>query len=173
MLSPNSSKKIWLTLSCCAVGLATIALAQTRKAGLWEVTSTMTLQQSPLPAGVNPPADSPLSSAPRTTQVCLTQSMIDKYGTPLPQNGDCQFSNVKKEDHGMTADLTCSGRMVGKGTFESSWTDSEHAKGTSHFTGTVQTRMGEKPIEWTRVSTSVFKNADCGDVKPLAMRDDK
>lgn len=165
--------RIVLPLTCCLVALALYAWAQGRKAGLWEVTSTMTLQKSPFPPGMTPPSDSPLSATPHTTEVCLTQAMIDKFGAPVPQNGDCQIANIKKDEHGMTADLTCSGRMVGKGTFESSWPDSEHAKGTSHFTGTVQGRAGTRPIEWTRVSTSVFKSADCGDVKPVPIPEDK
>jgi hypothetical protein len=151
------------------LAVAAVAWAQSRKAGLWEVTTTLTLQQSPFPAGMKPPPDSPLSGEPHTTQVCMTQAMIERYGVPYPQNGECTVSNVKKSDHGMTADLSCSGRAVGTGTVESSWTDPEHATGSSHFTGTVQTRGGSRPIEWTRKSTSVFKSPDCGDVKPVEM----
>ncbi|HEX4321090.1 MAG TPA: DUF3617 domain-containing protein [Acidobacteriaceae bacterium] len=157
-----------LVCSLLLIG-AVVAWAQGRKPGLWEITSTVTLQQSPLPPGMQMPASSPLAAGPHTAQVCLTQAMIDKYGAPLPQSSstECTFSNISKTDHGMTADLICSGRMTGKGTVESSWSDPEHAKGTTHFTGTVTTRNGTAPIEWTRDSTSVFKSADCGDVKPL------
>jgi hypothetical protein len=152
---------------------AVVAWAQGRKAGLWEVTSTTTLQQSPFPPGMTPPSGSPLAPGARTTQVCLTQAMIDKFGGPAPQNGECQFTDLKKSDHGMSAELVCSGRMTGKGTFESSWTDSEHAKATVHVTGTAQGRGGPVPIEFTRESTSVFKSPDCGDVKPLSIPDGK
>lgn len=166
--------RLWIVsacLTCLLLAVAVAAWAQGRKAGLWEITSTTTLQQSPFPPGMTPPADSPLSAAPHTTEVCLTQTMIDKYGAPVPQSGDCQVSNVQKSDHGMTADLTCSGRMTGKGTVESSWPDPEHAKGNTHFSGNIQTRAGSKPVEWTRESTSVFKSEDCGSVKPIAAPD--
>jgi hypothetical protein len=161
---------------CCLLLIATIlAWAQGRKPGLWEITSTVTLQQSPFPPGMQMPASSPLAAGPHVAQVCLTQAMIDKYGAPLPQSqsSDCSFTNVNKTDHGMSADMVCSGRMTGKGTVESSWPDAEHAKGTTHFTGTVTTRNGSAPLEWTRDSTSVFKSADCGDVKPSPMPADK
>lgn len=166
-------RKIWIPLSCCLFAFAMYAWAQGRKVGLWEVTTTMTWQQSPFPPGMTPPAGSPFSAAPQITQVCLTQAILDRYGAPPPQNGDCQISNVKKDEHGVSADLSCTGRMTGKGTFESSWTDSDHAKGSSHFTGTVQARTGTKPIEWTTSSTSVFKSADCGNVKPRPIPEDK
>jgi hypothetical protein len=156
------------------VATATVVVwAQTRKAGLWEITSTMTLQQSPFPPGMTPPSDSPFGGGPHITQVCLTQAMIDKFGGPIPQNGDCQVANMQHDEHGMKGDLVCSGRLVGKGTFEATWLDSEHSKSTAHFTGTVQGRTGAKTIEWTRASTSVFKSADCGDVKPLPMPEGK
>ena len=153
--------------------LAVVAWAQTRKTGLWEVTSTLTLQQSPFPPGMTPPSSSPLAPGPHTTQICLTQAMIDKFGGPAPQNGECQFADIKKSDHGVSADLVCSGRMTGKGTFESSWSDPEHAKATIHVTATAQGRGGPVPIEFTRESTSVFKSADCGEVKPMPTPDSK
>ena len=159
-------------LACLALSAAVLVWAQGRKAGLWEMTSTMTLQQSPFPSGMQPPAGSPLAPGPHTQQVCLTQAMIDKYGVPMPESrNDCQIENVQKSETGMTANLVCSGRMTGKGTLEATWMDPEHAKATIHFTGTVQTRADAKPIEWTRESSSVFKSADCGDVKPVPMPD--
>ena len=161
---------------CSFFLVATVfAGAQGRKPGLWEVTSTMTWQQSPFPAGMTPPAGSPFAGGPRTTQVCLTQAIIDKYGAPPPQSraGDCLVTNVQKSDHGMTGNMVCTGRMTGSGTIESSWSDPEHATGKVHFTGTVQGRNGTMPVEWSTESTSVFKSADCGSVQPLPIPPDK
>jgi hypothetical protein len=166
-------RRISILVACILSAAAAVAWAQTRKAGLWEVTSTTTLQQSPFPPGMTPPSGSPFAPGPHTTQVCLTQAMIDKFGGPAPQNSECQITDLKKSDHGMTAELTCSGRMTGKGTVEASWSDSEHAKSIVHVTGTAQGRAGSVPIEFKRESTSVFKSADCGDVKPISMPDSK
>jgi hypothetical protein len=54
---------------------------------------------------------------------------------------------------------------------ESHAIDSDHAKGEVHFVGSIQAGPKAMPIEWTTQSSSVFKSADCGDVKPLPMPD--
>lgn len=66
----------------------------------------------------------------------------------------------------MTADMVCTGKMAGKATLESSWNDDSHAIGSIHFVGSIQMGTDSKPIEWTSHSTSEFKSADCGSVKP-------
>jgi hypothetical protein len=161
--------RFWMMLSVFCLVATLFAGAQERKPGLWEMTSTMTWQQSPFPAGMTPPPGSPFAGGPSTKQICLTQAIIDKYGAPPPQSraGDCTVTNVQKSDHGMTATMVCTGRMTGNGSVESSWSDPEHAKGKVHFTGTVQGRNGTMPVEWTTESTSVFKSADCGSVQPI------
>jgi len=166
--------RVWIALGCCLCVLAGFAWAQsTRKPGLWEMTSNMTWQQSPMPAGMNMPpgANSPFGGGPHTTQVCLTQAMIDKYGAPMPQsrNNECQISNVVMKPNSMTADWVCTGRMAGKGTLESSWTDPDHAKGKVHFVGTMQMGPNSKTVEYTIETSSDYKGADCGSVKPLPM----
>ena len=161
--------RFWMMLGVFCLVATLFAGAQGRKPGLWEMTSTMTWQQSPFPAGMTPPPGSPFAGGPSTKQICLTQAIIDKYGAPPPQSraGDCTVTNVQKSDHGMTATMVCTGRMTGNGSVESSWSDPEHAKGKVHFTGTVQGRNGTMPVEWTTESTSVFKSADCGSVQPI------
>jgi hypothetical protein len=149
--------------------LAIVALAQAvRKPGLWEMTSTMTYQQSPFPPGM-PASALAAMSAPHTTQVCLTQAMIDKYGAPVSQNRDCQITNVVMKPTGMTAEMVCTGRMSGHGEMESSWTDGNVAKGKVHFIGTMVSGPNSMPVEWTIMSTSVYKGPDCGSVKPMPM----
>jgi hypothetical protein len=161
--------RVWITLSCCTIALAVLTWAQvTRKLGLWETTSTMTWQQSPMPAGMQTPAESAFGGGPRTTQVCVTQAQIDKYGGPPPSTrGDCQMTGIQLSPTGMTATLGCSGRMAGNRNVEATWTDSEHAKSKIHFTGTMSMGQNSTPIEWTMVATSVFKGADCGSVQPV------
>ena len=163
---------IWITLSCCLFALAVVALAQAvRKPGLWEMTANMAWQQSPLPPGITlpPGMKSPYSGMTTTTQVCLTQAMIDKYGAPMSQNRDCQITNIQLRSSSMSADMVCSGKMSGKGTVESSWTDGNHAKGKVHFAGTMQSGQNSMPVEWTVESSSVYKGPDCGSVAPLPM----
>lgn len=152
------------------LGAATVALvvlvayAQKPKAGLYEVTNQMTWQHSPFPDSTQP---SPRSGGPHTAQTCITQAQIEKYNGPKPQaNGECQVSNIQKQKNGMTAELSCNGRMKGKGTVKSIWTDSRHSKSKVHFTGTMQVGQNTKDVEWTLESESTYKGPDCGSVKP-------
>jgi hypothetical protein len=163
---------ISVTIACCLFAIAVLAWAQsTRKPGLWEMTTTMTWQQSPMPPGMQAPPGSPFAGGPRTTQVCLTQAMIDKYGAPMPssQHGDCQIANVVLKATSMSADWICGGRMAGKGKLESSWANPDHAIGKVHFVGTMQAGPNTMPIEYTINSSSVYKGPDCGSVQPAPM----
>ena len=164
--------RVWITLSCCLFALAIFAWAQAnRKPGLWEMTTNMTWQQSPIPPGVTlpPGALAAMGGAPHTMQVCLTQAMIDKYGAPVSQNHDCQITNVVMKPTGMTAEMVCTGKTNGHGTMESSWPGGNAAKGKVHFIGTMGAGPNSMPVEWTVASTSVYKGPDCGSVKPLLM----
>lgn len=145
--------------------LSVFASAQARKAGLYEVTSTMTWQQSPFPSGMGP------MSGPHTTQICVTQEQIDKYGTTPPEmHGECKVENIVKKPNGMTAEMVCSGHVTGKGDILATWTDADSSTSKVHFTGTMQMGPNSQPFEWTVESTSVFKGADCGSVKPIVTK---
>lgn len=147
---------------CCILGIclftATFAArAQDRKPGLYEVTLTTTTV-----------APTPSARPPRTWQACLTQDMIDKYGAIVPDRltQACQLANIDKKSGGMKADLVCSRSIVGKGTLDVTWSDSEHSKGNLHFSGTIHPGDNEIKIEWTAITTSVYKGPDCGAIKP-------
>ena len=138
-------------------------MAPNRKAGLWESTTAMTWQAAPMPGMPAMPS--------RTTQVCVTQEMIDRYGGNVPETrGTCQVANVAMKPGGMTAEMVCTGQMSGKASIVSTWSDEEHASSSVHFTGEMAMAPGgAKPVEWTSKATSVFKSADCGSVKPMPM----
>lgn len=144
-----------------------------RKPGLWEITTTMTWQQTPFPAGMQmpPQAAAAFGGAPRTVQYCLTQQMIDKFGAPMPQQSprqSCQVANLQKTANSMTADWICTGAMSGKGSMESHWSNGT-ATGKMHFVGTMQMGPNPTPVEWTTESNSVYKGPDCGSVQPPPM----
>jgi hypothetical protein len=147
-----------LIVGLCAVALAAQAKSQSRKPGLWEVTTQMSMTGGP--AGM-PQMPS------HTTQVCVTQAMIDKYGGPYsnPQQGNCQVTNVQLTASGMTANLTCSGQMKMTGTVQTAFVDANTTKTTVQMT----MAMGPNTMNMTTQATSVYKGSDCGSVKPLAM----
>jgi hypothetical protein len=161
--------QVCIPLACCLLATASFAGAQSnRKPGLYEVTTTMTFEKSPMPPGMQAPPGSPFSGAPRTSTVCVSQAMIDKYGgpAPTPGRGDCQMTNVSIKAGGMTGTMTCTGQMAGTGTVEATFTDATSAQTKVHFTGTMQMGQRSAPVEWTMEADSSYKGADCGAVKP-------
>lgn len=167
--------RVWITGSCCLFLLAVFAWAQgIRKPGLWEMTTTRTFQQTPLPPGMAlpPGAHSPFSALTTTTPVCLTQAMIDKFGAPFATGHGCKLVNVVLKATSVKGEVVCTGMMNMKGTWESSWSDPDHAQGKAHFVGTVQMGQSTGPVEFTTETTSVYKGPDCGSVQPLPMPKD-
>jgi hypothetical protein len=127
-----------------------MASAQSRKPGLWTITTTTTTAAGAM--------------GPHSVDVCLSQALIDKYGAPLPKLGDgCRVTRLDKKAASVSADMVCTGATVGKATMQSSWTG-DHATGSIHFVGTIP-----RPVEWSSKSTAVFKSADCGSVQPFPM----
>ena len=148
-------------LLACVLVLAVFAWAQPPKAGLYETTSNMTWQVSPFPNGMAP------MQGPQTRLVCVTQEEIDKFGTLPPHTEKtCEVTNVVKKTSGMTADLVCTGAMSGKGDIKASWDASYRTTSKVHFIGKMNMGQNTQPFEWTVESTSVYKGADCGNVKP-------
>jgi hypothetical protein len=155
--------RVAVPLGCCLLAMALYAWAQGRKAGLYEVTSTMTWQQSPFPNGMGP------GTGAHTTQVCVTQEQIDKYnGVPPQTRGECQVSNMVTKPDGYKADISCSGQMKSTGTVEATYDGEGHGKTKMHMTGSFQMGPSSKPVEYTIVSDSIYKGADCGSVKPVS-----
>lgn len=181
--------RVWVALSCCLFATTIFAEAETqktrpelpkptldagklksetRKAGLWEITTTMTWQKSPFMPGAG---GSMATNGTHSKQVCLTQQMIDEYGALLPQSrGNCRVANKKMTLGSMTAEWVCTGNMPGTGALESTWSDLEHAKGTVHFVGTLHSGAETKPVEWTNETILAFKGENCGTVQPMALQ---
>lgn len=133
------------------------------KPGLWEVTTTMTWQKTPVQPGQ--PGGPPRAGS-HTTEVCLTQEMVDA-GALLPQSrGQCKIENKVIKPGSVTADYVCTGKMQGKGILETTFSDLEHATGSLHFEGTMDVAAKPKPIEWTATSTSVLKSGQCTNNPP-------
>lgn len=152
-------KRIQRWLLCCSiVALAGMANAQSRKPGLWDVTTQMSMTGGP--------AAMPQMPA-RTTQVCVTQAMIDKYGGPTstPPQGQCQMTSVSLTATGMTASMACTGRSPMTGTVQTTFVDANTSKTTINMT----MAMGANTMNMVMQSTASYKGADCGSVQPMAM----
>ena len=112
---------------------------------------------------------------PRTTQVCVTQAMIDKYGAPFskPQRGDCTVSNISLKPDGMTANIACTGQVNATGTVQATFPAPGTAETKIHLTGTMQMGPNTRPMEITMQQKSVYKGPDCGSVQPMQMPAEK
>ena len=146
---------LWVAVGCCWIVMASGAWGQ-RKAGLWEMSTSMSVPGMPAGMGAH------------TQQVCVTQAMIDKYGGPTsqPQNSQCQMTNVAVTATGMTATMTCTGRMPMNGTIQTTFVDANTTKTTVQMTSTMPNGQS---MNMTMQSTATYKGADCGSVQPLAM----
>lgn len=172
----------WMLVGGCSLAMAALAWGQMKqKPGLWEVTSTMSMAGMPempampqMPPGMHmPPMASPY--APHNTRVCVTQAMIDKYGSPYnnPPRGDCKVTDIVMKANGMTAKIACTGEMNATGTVESTWSDADRTHTTMHMKGIMNTGSGNTPMDMTMKADSVYKGPDCGDVKPMEMPADQ
>jgi|SRR5579863_672969 len=161
--------RIWITIGCCLCATVMIAWAQGKgKPGLWEVTTTRTMGGMQLPPNVPPDVAARMGGGPMTTQVCVTQAMVDKYSGPPPQSrGNCQVTNMTTKPDGYTAEIACSGQFTGKGTVDMTVIDSDHTKTKVHMAGAAGPQG--HPIDMTMESNATYKGADCGSVQPVQM----
>ena len=156
----------WI-LGVCAVLVCTLSASgqgQTRKAGLWDISTTTT---SALSGNRSAPAP---AIPPHITSVCLSPELIEKYGAPLPLTtaAGCTVKFLDKKPNSVMVRMECVGKMSGIMTAEESWTE-ESAKGVAHFVGTMENPGGTRPVEWTSNSAAIFKAPECGAVKPYPM----
>ena len=173
--------RILITMGCCLFAVSALSQAQSvQKAGLWESTSTMSFggsqmpQMPQMPPGMQMPPGGGMGG-PRTTQVCVTQAMIDKYGAPFskPQRGDCTVSNISLKVDGMTANISCTGQVTATGTVEATFPAPGTAETKVHLTGTMQMGPNTRPVDITMQQKSVYKGPDCGSVQPMQLPADK
>lgn len=165
----NKSVGIAVSLLLLAPGAA---FAGHGKAGLWNVTSSMTMANMPqMPPqamammkqrGMKMPG----MGEPMTTQICMTQADVDS-GIPPRMNGQgesCQSHVTANAASSVSADMVCSGRMQGTGHLQVSYSSAEHYQGSYSFKGTAQGH----PADMTDSFKGDWVKADCGAVKPIA-----
>jgi hypothetical protein len=158
---------LWMTLTLCLLAVNVSSAQQSRKAGLWMISTTTRIQQqgeSPANLGGHPGQS---SSEPVGLPACLTQEVVDKFGVILPPSlRDCELSNVVQAADSFHADMTCKGSYNGVGSVESTWTDEDHVAGKVRFVSRTGEAGKGRQLTWSQESTAVFKSSDCGNVKP-------
>lgn len=167
------SKKLLLcTIMLASAVLSGAALAEHGKAGLWNISSTMTMAAMPQ---IPPEAMAqmramgmkmPMGGQTFTSQICMTEAEVhaDKPPRMGREDSDCKWNNTQISASGMSADLVCSGTMKGTGTVQVSYSGPEHYSGQYAFKGS----MDGHPADMNTTFSGVWVKADCGAVKPAA-----
>jgi len=157
-----------LFASACAV-----LAAGHGKAGLWNISTSMTMPGMQVPQ-VPPEVAAmmrqrgvamPGMGQPITTQVCMTEA--DVAAERLPDLGEksmnCTTKVTSSTPTAMTADMVCHGRMEGTGHVQMTRQGAEHYSGTFNFKGV----MNGQPHEMTNTFKGDWVKADCSTVKPI------
>jgi hypothetical protein len=155
-------KSAGIILAALAI-LPAAAVASHGKAGLWEVTSTMSMpQMSPAQAAQMQAMGMQMPMGHTTThQKCMTPAEAAADMPVPPHNKDCALSNVKMEGHTYSGDVTCSGEFQGQGHFSETFDSDEHFSGTSTMTGSANGH----PVNMSNTMEGKWISADCGSAK--------
>ncbi len=165
-------RKQFCGMIAAALVLAPVAaLAGHGKAGLWNTSSTtnMALAMPPDVAAKMKAMGMKMPAAQTTTsQMCMSQAEVDSNAPPHIDQGatGCITKVVSATASGMTAQMTCSGRMKGTGQMKISYRGPEHYEGSYAFKGSVE----GNPTNMTTSFKGDWVKADCGSVKPYALR---
>lgn len=147
------------------------ALAGHGKAGLWKTSTTTNMAMTMPPEmaaqmkamGMKAPAANTF-----TSQMCMSQAEVDSSAPPHIDQGatGCVTKVLSATANSMTAQMTCNGRMKGIGTMKISYRGAEHYEGSYDFKGSVE----GNPTNMTTTFKGDWVRADCGSVKPYALR---
>jgi hypothetical protein len=124
------------------------AIAGHGKAGLWDVTVSMTMSGMPgMPDMSKLPPEAQaamkangvtMNGNTMTVQHCMTQAEVDANGPPpMRSMKECQMANVQTGASSYSADMTCSGKMTGTGHIQVSFDSPEHYAGKVTITGSA------------------------------------
>ena len=171
-LSSGGAKMTRKLLWCgCALALAIpgAALADHGRAGLWNVSTTMTMAMPQIPPealaqmramGMKLPGGRTFAS-----QICMTEADVKSDRPPAMDRADsgCQWTNVHVSGSGMSGDMACHGKMEGHGTMQVSYNGTDHYRGEYSFKGSMDGRSTEMKSSFS----GNWVKADCGAVKPM------
>lgn len=147
------------------------ALAGHGKAGLWNTVTTTNMAMTMPPEmaaqmkamGMKAPAASTIKG-----QMCMSQAEVDSSTPPHIDEGGtgCTTKLISQTASSMKAEMTCNGRMKGKGNMQVTYKGAEHYKGSYDFKGTVE----GNPTSMSTTFQGDWVKADCGSVRPYRLR---
>ncbi len=167
MFSRKTMVRAALVLGAAAV-LPLAALASHGKAGLWEISTRMSMpnmmaaippdQMARMQAmGVHMP-----NGQTFTSQHCMTAEEVASDKPPPMRNAqDCTTTNVTHDARTINVDVVCKGEMDGQGHFTLTYDSDEHYTGNYTFNGSAHGH----PASITNSIEGRWISADCGSVK--------
>jgi hypothetical protein len=166
MFSSKAITGAVLTLSLAALPIA--ALAARGKAGLWEITTRMSMpnMMAAIPPdrlarmqamGIHMP-----NGQTFTAQHCMTADEVASDKPPPMRNTqDCTTTNTTHDAHTLNVDLVCKGDMDGQGHLTVTYDSDAHYSGNFTFTGSAHGH----PSSMSNSFEGRWISADCGSVK--------
>ncbi|MCL2660238.1 MAG: DUF3617 domain-containing protein [Acidobacteriaceae bacterium] len=155
-------------LAFCSLVFAQTVSAPPMKMGLWEITTVSKMKLN-LPPEVM--AHLP-GMGPQTfvSQVCMTpETWRDAYTKSQKNNKDCQYTNLKQDASGMSADVVChSGKGTSTGHMQLTFVSMERTQGTMHMEMTDG--KNPQPTIMDMTFDSVFRGDDCKGLAPGAAK---
>lgn len=134
-------------IAASAVSLAAVAEDPNINPGMWETTSTVTIESEQFP--IPPRTD--------TSSECVTAEKIADGQAFLENNDDCEFTNKDVRADGMDYTMTCQGPDGGAVSMDASMKfDGDSMSGT--ITGEVESPMGAMIMN---VEMSGTRTGDC------------
>lgn len=139
--------------------------------GLWKITSTTELPNMPhMPPELMARMKArgmPIPGQPIVTEICMTREQVAMDRPPsVERNGQsCTSKLLSQSASAVTTEVTCHGKVEGKGRAMVSWRGSDHYEGTYVFRGSMEGKVQQISTSYT----GDFVKADCGGVKPMTM----
>jgi hypothetical protein len=155
-----------------------VALAGHGKAGLWNISTTMSMPEMPNMPNMPPEAmammkqrgmSMPGMGQPMVTQICLTQADVDADRPPEMNRREtnCDTKVDSMTPTSMSVTSVCKGtNMEGTGHMQVSYSSAEHYQGSYSFKG----NMEGHPSAMSSTFKGDWVKADCGNVKPFARK---
>jgi hypothetical protein len=162
------------------IGLSAVALllapgtafAAHGKAGLWNVSTTMSMANVQIPPEAMARMKAMGMQMPMgqtfTSQICMTQADVDADAPPPMSRNEsgCASKVTSQTASSMTAEMICNGDMKGTGQMQIRYSGAEHYAGSYSFKGS----MNGRPADMSSSFKGNWVKADCGTVKPYTAK---
>jgi uncharacterized protein DUF3617 len=147
------------------------AYAAHGRPGLWKITSTTQIPNMPqMPPEMMARMKArgmPMPGQPLDTQICMTPEEVNMDHPPaMDRDGQsCTSKVLSQSATSVTTEVTCHGKVEGKGRSQVSWRGTDHYQGTYVFRGSMEGKVQQISTSYT----GDFVKSDCGAVKPMVM----